>query len=147
MTNDMERIAGIFEDAVDGAWMDGYDRGSDEAWDEARDKGFDEGFNAANEINDSGETSIWVNFEGRYSQNYKFSTTDRNHPQIQALKDTLEGHNAHVENMNIFRDPRDQAPKLAVELRPRGPGHTFTNWIGLDNAEYYDVYIRNVFPK
>ena len=106
----------------------------------------------------------WLNYKRRISRDYKFSTNDRNSVALKDLRDMIKGQNKHVRSIfkrykEFYNEPHAFAPNeygsqswdtpdhfrlQRVRVCPRGQGHTFTNWIGLDNADYFDIYIGNI---
>ena len=78
----------------------------------------------------------WVTYKNRKSENYRFSTTDRNDPAIAELKEMIKNENKWIRRFN------NNQPTLSLRIRPRGPRNGHYHDTPMANATHYDIYIK-----
>lgn len=97
-------------------------------------------------MNQGENIMAYVTYKNRSSDDYRFTTTDLNDPEIINLKSILIRHNTEIKRsrknygrMSFF----GQQPTKGLRIRPRGP--RLSQWAKdtpWENATHYDVYIR-----
>ena len=88
----------------------------------------------------------YVTYKNRTSDDYRFTTTDLNDPNIAELKAILTEQNGHIKRARKMYGVTSywgSKSTKGIRIRPRGPRKTSwshdTPW---ENATHYDVYVR-----
>lgn len=88
----------------------------------------------------------YVTYKNRTSQDYRFTTTDLNDPNIAALKAILTEQNGYIKRARKLYGITSYWGKQStkgIRIRPRGPRvSAYAHDTPWENATHYDVYIR-----